>query len=111
MNIVSKILLVALLGLGLVSTASATIHVENLPASISEEELKRLFSDYGKVMKVRLVKDEQTGQTKGEGFVHMGNFAMEKEAIESLNNKKLGSHKLKLSKSAPRTLDFGVSRP
>ena len=47
------------------------IYVANLPFETSEAELKTLFSNAGDVMSVNIVKDRQTGQTKGFAFVEM----------------------------------------
>jgi RNA recognition motif-containing protein len=61
-----------------------TIYVGNLPYRANESAIKKLFSDYGLVLSVRLVKDRDTGKRKGYGFVEMPTDAAAK-AIEALN--------------------------
>lgn len=61
-----------------------TIYVGNLPYRANESAIKKLFSDYGLVLSVRLVKDRDTGKRKGYGFVEMPADAATK-AIEALN--------------------------
>ncbi|MCL5050321.1 MAG: RNA-binding protein [Firmicutes bacterium] len=48
-----------------------TLYVGNLPFKTSEEDVEKLFSQYGQVSEVRLVKDRRTGRKKGYGFVEM----------------------------------------
>lgn len=111
MNTVTKVILAGVLSVGFIASSSAAIYIENLPSSTTESDLKTLFSNHGKVMKVKLVKDNKTGLPKGQGFVHMGNFSMEQEAINRLNNQKVDGKKIKLSKSSSRSLADGVLRP
>ena len=48
-----------------------TIYVGNLPYRANEAAIRKLFSEYGQVLSVRLVKDRETGKRKGYGFVEM----------------------------------------
>lgn len=47
------------------------MYVGGLSYSVTEEALKTLFSEYGEVAAVNLVKDGTTGQSRGFGFVEM----------------------------------------
>ena len=61
-----------------------TLYVGNLPYRANEAAIRKLFSEYGQVISVRLVKDKETGKRRGYGFVEMP----EKEAqaaIAALN--------------------------
>lgn len=49
----------------------ATLYVGNLPYKASEESIKQLFADIGRVESVRLMKDRKTGRRKGFGFVEV----------------------------------------
>lgn len=65
-------------------TDARTLYVGNLPYRANEAAIRKLFSDYGQVISVRLVKDKETGKRRGYGFVEMP----EKEAqaaIAALN--------------------------
>lgn len=65
-------------------TDAKTLYVGNLPYRANEAAIRKLFSEYGQVISVRLVKDKETGKRRGYGFVEMP----EKEAqaaIAALN--------------------------
>lgn len=48
-----------------------TLYVGNLPYRANEAAVRKLFSEYGQVISVRLVKDKETGKRRGYGFVEM----------------------------------------
>jgi len=49
------------------------IHVGNLAYNVTEDDLRALFSDFGEVSAVNIVKERSTGQSRGFGFVEMLN--------------------------------------
>ena len=51
------------------------LYVGNLAYSTTEEDLRQLFSQAGVVSTCDLIKDRDTGQSKGFAFVTMGNQA------------------------------------
>ncbi|WP_256012559.1 RNA recognition motif domain-containing protein [Desertivirga xinjiangensis] len=61
------------------------IFIKGLPLQVSEPELKEVFGDFGQVRSLRIVKDRETGQSRGFGFVEMPNDAEAKEAIRNMN--------------------------
>lgn len=61
-----------------------TIYVGNLPYRANEAAIRKLFSEYGLVLSVRLVKDRDTGKRKGYGFVEMPADVTD-AAIQALN--------------------------
>lgn len=78
-----------------------SIYVGNLPFSSSEEEIRRLFEQYGSVHSVKLINDRETGRPRGFGFVEMD----ESEAIgaiEALNGTDLGGRSLRINEALPR---------
>jgi RNA recognition motif-containing protein len=79
---------------------STNIYVGNLPFSATEEQIHKLFSAYGTVEKVSLVKDRETGRLKGFGFVEMASGG--REAIAGLDQRDLGGRTLKVSEARPR---------
>ncbi|MBR2509815.1 MAG: RNA-binding protein [Lentisphaeria bacterium] len=78
------------------------IYVGNLPYAISHEEVKSVFSAYGEVAAVRLVKDRETGRAKGFGFVEMHDDAQAKAAIEAMNGQEIGGRKVVVNEARPR---------
>lgn len=69
------------------------IYVGNLSFSTTSEELQVLFSQFGDVESVRIVRDRQSGRSRGFGFVEM-NTEDGAQAIKELNGKEFGGRKL-----------------
>lgn len=61
------------------------IFIAGLPFEVGEDELTAVFGDFGVVKSLRIVKDRETGQSKGFGFVEMPNDAEAKEAIRNMD--------------------------
>jgi len=70
----------------------------NLARSITKEELKALFEEYGSVESCDLVLDKSTGKSKGFGFVEMPKLEEAEFAIKNLNNKKVANNKIRVKK-------------
>ncbi len=63
------------------------IYVGNLDYGVTENSVKELFSKYGKVESVALIKDNRTGRFRGFCFINMDD-EYSKMAIEKLNKTK-----------------------
>lgn len=61
------------------------IYVGNLIRSVTEDQLRELFSAYGEVTTVRIIKDRETGMVRGFAFVEMPNDEDAQKAIDALN--------------------------
>ncbi|MCX7612344.1 MAG: RNA-binding protein [Ignavibacterium sp.] len=61
------------------------IFVGNLPDDFQEDDLKKLFSDFGQVEFLFLVRDYYSKKSKGFGFIYMPNHLEAKTAIKELN--------------------------
>ena len=79
------------------------IYVGNLPFSVDDEELKKLFSSYGEIEEASIVKDKFSGRSKGFGFVEMPNNAEAQSAISGLNGKELQGRSLKVNEARRRS--------
>ncbi len=77
------------------------IYVGNLPYRTTEDELRRMFEEYGSVQSVNLVNDRETGQPRGFGFVEMEDAEAD-AAIEALNNSLMGGRGIKVNEARPR---------
>lgn len=64
--------------------------------STTEESIKNLFSKYGTVDSVEIIKDKYTEQSKGFGFVEMSDDDAEK-AISSLNGKDFEGRRIRVN--------------
>ena len=73
--------------------------VRNLDRSTTEEELKVLFQEFGTVQSCNLVMDKSTGVSKGFCFVEMPKAGEAKAAMKNLNNKNVGSNKIRVKKA------------
>ena len=73
--------------------------VRNLDRLTTAEELKDLFQEFGKVQSCNLVTDQVSGASKGFGFVEMPKVGEAKIAIKKLNNKTIGSNKIRVKKA------------
>lgn len=73
--------------------------VRNLATATTEEKLISLFSEYGKVQSCSLVLDNQTGKSKGFGFIEMPNPGEAKAAMKNLNAFKLAGNIIRVKKA------------
>lgn len=78
------------------------LFVAGLPFSTSDEELKNLFGKTGNVVSAVIIKDRDTGRSKGFGFVEMETEEEAKDAIEKFNDSEFGGRKLIVSVAKPR---------
>jgi RNA recognition motif-containing protein len=63
------------------------IYVGNLPSQATEPELQTLFSQAGDVISVKIIKDQQTGHSRGFAFVEMSTRREGQKAVSMLNKK------------------------
>lgn len=78
------------------------LYVGNLPYSATEEELKTLFEQAGTVTSVAVIKDRETGRSKGFAFVEMSSADEAQKAISMLTGHMLGGRDLRVSIARPR---------
>ena len=65
------------------------MYVSNLSFQTTDEDLKKLFGQYGEVSSAKVITDRETGRSRGFGFVEMSSDASANEAIKELNNKEI----------------------
>lgn len=65
------------------------VYIGKLPFSTTDENLAELFRAYGQVLSARVVRDRDTGQSKGFGFVEISDEQEALAAISALNNTSL----------------------
>jgi cold-inducible RNA-binding protein len=78
------------------------IFVGNLDFSATEDSIRSLFEQYGAVERVTLVRDRDTGQPRGFGFVEMTDAAQGDQAISALNGTNLGGRAINVNEARPR---------
>jgi hypothetical protein len=82
--------------------ATTTLYVGNLPYRANEMAIRTLFSEQGKVISVRLMKDKHTGKRRGFGFVEMPEQDASR-AIEALNEQEFQERSLKVREANERS--------
>ena len=78
------------------------LYVGNLWHTTTEDDLKFLFARAGQVASVALIKDRDTGISKGFAFVEMTTQTEAEKAISLLNGFNLGERELKVNLAKPR---------
>ena len=78
------------------------IYVGQLPYSVTEEELRKMFLQYGEVSSLNLIKDKYSGQSKGFGFVEMPNNSEADQAIKGLNKSMVKGREIKVNQAEER---------
>ena len=78
------------------------IYVGNLPYSITGDDLRNLFSQYGDVADAKVISDKYSGKSKGFGFVQMADNSSAEQAIESLNDSDLQGRNIKVNQARPK---------
>jgi len=79
------------------------LYVGNLAYSVTSDELKELFEQYGKVTSAQVLNDRETGRSRGFGFVEMDNDAEAETAIEHLDGNDHLGRRLTVNEARPRT--------
>jgi len=75
------------------------IYVGQLPYSVTEDELREIFAEFGAVESLNLIKDRFSGQSKGFGFVDMPNNSEADTAIKALNKSMLKGREIKVNQA------------
>jgi RNA recognition motif-containing protein len=75
--------------------------VGNLPYTMDDAKLSELFSQFGNVEKAKIIKDRDSGRSKGFGFVTMSEDEAQK-AINELNNKDIEGRAIKVNEARPK---------
>jgi RNA recognition motif-containing protein len=78
------------------------IYVGNISFQTTEQDIDAAFSAYGQVERVQIVKDRDSGQSRGFAFVEMVDDAAANKAMEALNGADLGGRALTVNEARPR---------
>jgi RNA recognition motif-containing protein len=85
------------------------LYVGNLPFTATEEEVRTMYSEFGPVNSVKIIKDKETGRSRGFGFVEMEDDAALK-AIEGTNGKDYSGRSLRVNEAREKTEGDGGER-
>ena len=79
------------------------IFVARLNFKTRREDLEAAFAKFGQVTSAKIVKDRDTGRSKGFGFVEMANDAEAQAAITALNETELDGRGIVVKPANPKT--------
>jgi RNA recognition motif-containing protein len=75
------------------------IYVGNLSWTMTEDDLRSLFEQYGTVSSVKIVKDRETGRSRGFGFVDMPDDNEGQAALTNLYDSEVMGRKIIVNES------------
>ncbi len=78
------------------------LYIGNLSYELNEEQIKKMFSEFGEVTSVNVITDKYTGRSKGFGFVEMTNDDEAQAAISALNGKTINNRDITVNVARPK---------
>lgn len=81
---------------------STKLFVGSLPWSVDDEELKQTFEEHGTVVSAKVIKDRDSGRSRGFGFVEMESSEDAQNAMEALNESEMGGRKIVVNEAKSR---------
>ncbi len=79
------------------------MYVSNLSFHTADDELRKLFEEFGAVSSAKVITDRETGRSRGFGFVEMASDDEAKEAIKNLNNKEVEGRAMSVTVAREKT--------
>lgn len=79
------------------------LYVGNLAYSVTKDDLKNMFSEYGSVSEVFLIEDRATGRSKGFGFVEMEEASEADKAVKEMDGKSIQGRNIKVNEAQPKS--------
>ncbi len=86
------------------------IFVARLNFKTRREDLEAAFAKFGQATSAKIVKDRDTGRSKGFGFVEMANDAEAQAAIAALNETELDGRTIAVKPANPKTEGGGATQ-
>ncbi|MFK8113339.1 MAG: RNA recognition motif domain-containing protein [Rubripirellula sp.] len=78
------------------------IYVGNLSFDATEADLEDAFGEFGSVKTVNIVKDRDTGRSRGFAFVEMQDKESGEKAVDGLNQKEIAGRSVTVNEARPR---------
>jgi RNA recognition motif-containing protein len=81
------------------------IFIGNLSYNVIGGDLRHAFEAFGQVTSANVIKDKQSGKSKGFGFVEMPDQAEARSAIAALNGMAFKGRTITVNKARPHSED------
>jgi RNA recognition motif-containing protein len=78
------------------------LFVGNLNYQTTENQLQKLFSEFGEVKAVNIITDKYTNRARGFAFVEMNDSASGQKAVDKLNNTSFDQQTIVVNEARPR---------
>ena len=78
------------------------LFVGSLPWGVDDAQLAQIFSQAGTVVSAQVVKDRETGRSRGFGFVEMSSDEEAQAAVANLNGTEVDGRKIVVNIARPR---------
>jgi RNA recognition motif-containing protein len=78
------------------------LFVGSLPWGVDDAQLSQIFSQVGTVVSAQVLKDRETGRSRGFGFVEMSSDEEANAAVEKLNGSDVEGRKIVVNIARPR---------
>jgi RNA recognition motif-containing protein len=78
------------------------IYVGNLSFRATDDDLRAAFEPFGKVASAQVIKDRETGRSRGFGFVEMPSQDEGNTAIEKVNNTEIVDRAVRVNEAQER---------
>jgi RNA recognition motif-containing protein len=81
------------------------LFVGNLPYSVDESGLEAAFADHGTVVSAVVIRDRESGRSRGFGFVEMETEEMAENAVGALDGFEMDGRRLRVNEAQPQNND------
>ncbi len=81
---------------------ASKLYVGGLAYSMGDDELAEAFKQFGTVESASVIKDRDSGQSKGFGFVEMSTAEEAQAAIAGLDNQELNGRRVRVNEARPK---------
>jgi len=81
---------------------SKKLFVGSLPWSVDDDALKSTFEVHGSVVSAKVIKDRESGRSKGFGFVEMANDTEAQNAMQALNGSEVNGRTIIVNEAKPK---------
>lgn len=81
---------------------SNKVYVGNLPYSVTSDQLRETFAEYGEIVDAVVIVDKYRNRSKGFGFVEYKDAGSTQKAIDAMNGKEMEGRALVVNMARPQ---------